>query len=170
MRDLLIPGIQQFDLGILVGLKAFVERTQFLEDQWFKNMDRWCRQNCMLQHCCNHAISAQSTSLVSASSQFPVRSGEQDGLNSVATRKAGCRELQCSEKVIQIPKDSFWESNQKGLQFWVRLFQNIGVSRPSNKSLANFIDMLERRKTGQCNLSGSIVATWTVEDIYIMKS
>jgi tRNA(Ile)-lysidine synthase TilS/MesJ len=122
MRDLLIPGIQQFDLGILVGLKAFVERTQFLEDQWSKNMDRWCR------------------------------------------------ELQCSEKVIQIPKDSFWESNQKGVQFWVRLFQNIGVSRPSNKSLANFIDMLERRQTGQCNLSGSIVATWTDEQICIMKS
>ncbi len=43
MRDQLIPGIQQFDPQILTGLQAFVDRTRFLEDQWSKSMERWCR-------------------------------------------------------------------------------------------------------------------------------
>ena len=122
MRDQLIPGIQQFDPQILVGLKAFVDRTRFLEDQWSKNMDRWCR------------------------------------------------ELQCTEGVLKIPKDAFWGSNRNDSQFWVRLFQTKGWTRPSNKSLTNFMDMLGRRDEGACNLSGSLRASWTVSELCVKKS
>ncbi len=75
-----------------------------------------------------------------------------------------------AEGMIRIPKDSFWESNYKESQFWVRLFQTVGWSRPSNKSFANFMDMLERRSEGRCNLSGSMIATWTPYDLYLKKN
>jgi tRNA(Ile)-lysidine synthase TilS/MesJ len=44
MRDRLIPGIREFDVGILEGLQAVVERTRFLEAQWSQAFDQWCRK------------------------------------------------------------------------------------------------------------------------------
>ncbi len=43
MRDKLIPAIAGFDPHILTGLRAFVERSQFLEAQWSQQFLGWCQ-------------------------------------------------------------------------------------------------------------------------------
>ena len=42
MRDRLIPGIREFDVGILEGLREMVARSRFLEAQWEQSFQRWC--------------------------------------------------------------------------------------------------------------------------------
>jgi tRNA(Ile)-lysidine synthase TilS/MesJ len=122
MRDRLIPGIREFDVGILEGLRAVVERTQFLEAQWSQAFDRWCRELVAKQ----------------------VVAGQ-----------------------VVLPRDAFLESNRGEVQFWVRLFQWLGWPRPSNKSLGNFMDMLDRRE-GRCNLSGTMYATISNTNVQII--
>jgi tRNA(Ile)-lysidine synthetase-like protein len=41
MRDILIPGITQFDAKILPGLAQFIEYSRFLEQQWQESFNSW---------------------------------------------------------------------------------------------------------------------------------
>lgn len=41
MRDVLIPGITQFDTAILPGLSSYIEHTAFLEQQWMQSFNNW---------------------------------------------------------------------------------------------------------------------------------
>jgi tRNA(Ile)-lysidine synthetase-like protein len=41
MRDILIPGISNFDSNILPGLQQFVQYTTFLEQQWENSFKAW---------------------------------------------------------------------------------------------------------------------------------
>jgi tRNA(Ile)-lysidine synthetase-like protein len=107
MRDRLIPGIREFDVGILEGLRAVVARTRFLESQWEQAFERWI----------------------------------------VGIPQGDC---------IELPRDEFLESNKGEAQFWVRLYQRIGWPRPSNKSLRNCMEMLNRRVEGVCTVSRDI--------------
>ncbi len=112
MRDKLIPGIREFDVGILEGLRAVVERTRFLEAQWEQAFERW------------------------------------------VVGCAGC--AGCADYVAKLPRDEFLESNKGEFQFWVRFYQRLGIPRPSNKSIRNCMEMLERRCEGICTLSQDI--------------
>ncbi len=114
MRDRLIPGIREFDVGILEGLREMVARSRFLEAQWEQSFRRWC--------------------------------GE-------LRRDVGC---DGSDGGVELPKDAFLLSNWQELHFWVRIFQFLGWPRPSNKSLRNCMDMLQRRTEGKCNLGSNM--------------
>lgn len=121
MRDRLLPGIRDFDAGILEGLKAVVERTRFLEAQWDSAFCRWCE------------------------------------------------ELHKEERLVTIPRDEFLNTNKAEIQFWVRIFQYIEWPRPSNKSLKNFMEMIDRRMDGMCTLSGDLRARFTKDSLSMEK-
>jgi tRNA(Ile)-lysidine synthetase-like protein len=48
-----------------------------------------------------------------------------------------------------VQRDAFLESNRCQAEFWVRVFRHTGF-RPSNKSIRNFMDMLEKGHEGRC--------------------
>ena len=48
-----------------------------------------------------------------------------------------------------VVRDAFLERNRGQPEFWVRVFRHLGV-RPSNKSIRNFMEMLDRGCEGRC--------------------
>jgi tRNA(Ile)-lysidine synthetase-like protein len=63
------------------------------------------------------------------------------------------------KNTVQIPRDAFFVSNASSLAFWVQIWQSLNLPRPSNKSLQNFMGILQRGNAAQCILSGNIRAT-----------
>lgn len=69
----------------------------------------------------------------------------------------------------ELPRDAFLESNRGQPEFWNRVFTTRGF-RASNKSIRNFMDMLDRGHVGKCNLTGAWVAKISAESIVFMTS
>lgn len=67
-----------------------------------------------------------------------------------------------------IPRDAFLESNRSQAEFWMRVFVHMGF-RPSNKSIRNFMGMLDKGHEGKCNLNGEWVAEISADSIRVMK-
>ncbi len=70
---------------------------------------------------------------------------------------------------IRITRDSFFESNFQNANFWIKVFQSLGIPRPSNKSIRNFTDILIRKQAKRCNLDGTMFAQILHDSICICK-
>ncbi len=68
-----------------------------------------------------------------------------------------------------VPRDAFLERNRGQPEFWVRVFRHMGF-RPSNKSIRNFMEMLERGHEGRCGLNREWVALIAADSIAIKKA
>jgi tRNA(Ile)-lysidine synthase TilS/MesJ len=72
-----------------------------------------------------------------------------------------------SEIGTVLPRDAFLESNRGQAEFWVRVFMHVGF-RPSNKSIRNFMAMLD---TGcsRVNLNGEWIARISADSIVLSR-
>jgi tRNA(Ile)-lysidine synthetase-like protein len=71
---------------------------------------------------------------------------------------------------IEIKKDSFFNHNYERLNFWIQLWFTLEFpTRPSNKSLTNFIRIIRNNQHISCNLNKSFRVKNYVDRIIIMK-
>jgi hypothetical protein len=69
---------------------------------------------------------------------------------------------------IIIPRDVFFETNFKNIDFWVKLWHTMDMSsRPSNKSINNLIKIIIRGKSNTIILSKIYTAKISIDSIVI---
>lgn len=116
-RDTLMPLIEEFDNRILPGLEKMTEYTTFLYNQWDISFNKWL-------------LSDKIERKYTRCSTVPI---QYDNSNL------------CID--ITVTRDEFFNTNYKQYMFWIRLWFGLELaSRPSNKSINNIINSIDRLK------------------------
>ena len=78
--------------------------------------------------------------------------------------------VRCESDGLTIPRDAFFASNKSHVSFWVRVWKEWSLSdRPSNKSVRNFMEFLDRGSAKKCNLNNAWVAILSNTQIQLVR-